>query len=113
MKKHIRVGDKYCSLGMAALTAVSSEMVANIVERERSCTIDLACGRLRAPTSIISRPSAQSDSTRLSFALDPNILQGNTRFDPVRVRAACREVQTDFAALQIEVRGAEVSDADR
>ncbi len=113
MKKHLRVGDKYCSLGMAVLTAVTREMLVEIVERERSCTIELGCGRPSRPSAIVPNLAASADSTRLSFTLDEDILQGNTKFDLERIRAACDEARTDFAALRIEVRALEVASTDR
>lgn len=63
MKKHLRVGDKYCSLGIAVLTAVTREMLVEIVEGESSCTIELACGRPSRPSSIVPSPAASADST--------------------------------------------------
>lgn len=113
MKKNLRVGDKYCSLGMAVLTAVTREMRAEVVERERACTIELACGRPTRPSSIVPNLAASADSTRLSFTLDEDILQGNTKFDLQRIRAACDEAQTDFPSLRIEVLALEVAGTDR
>ncbi len=113
MKKNLRVGDKYCSLGMAVLTAVTKEMLVEIVERERSCTIELACGRPVRPSSIVPNPATSAESTRLSFTLDDDILPGNTKFDLERIRAACDEAQTDFPGLRIEVRALEVAGTDR
>ncbi len=113
MKKHLRIGDKYCSLGMAVLTAVTREMLVEIVEGESSCTIELACGRPSRPSSIVPSPAASADSTRISFTLDADILQGNTKFDLEQIRAACVEAQTDFAAVRIEVRALEVAGTDR
>lgn len=113
MKKHLRVGDKYCSLGMAVLTAVTRGMLVEIVEGERSCTIELACGRPSRPSSILPNLVASADSTRISFTLDADILQGNTKFDLEQIRAACVEAQRDFAAVRIEVRALEVAGTDR
>lgn len=108
MKKNLRVGDKYCSLGMAVLTAVTREMRVEIDERGCSCTIELACGRPTRPSSIVANPAASADSTRLSFTLDGDVLRGNTELDVEQVRVACEAAQADFPGLRIEVGAVEL-----
>ena len=104
MKKHVRIGDRYCSLGMAVLTVVSQEMVAEIVEGERACTIELARGHLRSPVAITRHGAPTGDLTRLSFRLDEELLHDNVKFDATRIEAVCREVQDDVGGVRIEVR---------
>lgn len=113
MKKHLQVGDKYCSLGMAVLTAVTREMLVEIVERDLSCTIELACGRPSRPSSLVPSGPASADSTRISFTLDEDVLQGNTRLDLAQIRAACDEARADFPGVRIEVRAMGAAGADR
>ena len=97
LKKHIAVGDEFCELGLAVMTALSELCEVQVVSNGVTACYRFRRGVLEHEPALVSTQAV--DSTRMRIQLDRDCLAGNIEFSIDRLQRAVARIGSQIPSL--------------